>query len=129
LKHFREVIAASTPQEAARLRKEAGAKALYIAGGTMVVPLAVKGIEVLVDIGRLDLAGTATKDGKVTIGALTRLADLRRPPQVRHPDYPERRHRGGLPRGRSSAFGSRRRPACDGRQARDREGRLLHRKR
>jgi carbon-monoxide dehydrogenase medium subunit len=76
LKHFREVIAASTPQEAARLRKEAGAKALYIAGGTMVVPLAVKGIEVLVDIGRLDLAGTATKDGKVTIGALTRLADL-----------------------------------------------------
>jgi aerobic carbon-monoxide dehydrogenase medium subunit len=79
LKHFREVIAARTPEEAARLRKEAGAKGLYIAGGTMVVPLAAEAVEVLVDIGRLDLVGATVKDGRVTIGALTRLADLLAP--------------------------------------------------
>ncbi len=76
MKHFREVIAAATPQDAVRLRKAAGAKALYIAGGTMVVPLAAKAVEVLVGIGRLDLAGVDVRDGQVSIGALTRLSDL-----------------------------------------------------
>jgi carbon-monoxide dehydrogenase medium subunit len=76
LKHFRNILVAGTPEEAVRLRKQAGIRALYIAGGTMVVPLAARSVEVLVDIGRLDLAGVAVGDGMVSIGATTRLADL-----------------------------------------------------
>jgi len=76
LKHFQQFLVAETPQDAVDLRKAAGTKALYIAGGTMAVPLATKSVEVLVDISRLDLAGVAMEGDKIAIGATTRLADL-----------------------------------------------------
>jgi CO/xanthine dehydrogenase FAD-binding subunit len=76
LKHFKDIVRAGTPEEAVRARREAGARSLYLAGGTMVVPLAVKSVEVLVDISRLDLAGVAVRDGAVSLGATARLADL-----------------------------------------------------
>ena len=82
MKHFKEIVTARTPEEAVRLRQAAGTRALYIAGGTMVVPLAVKAVEVLVDISRLEPAGLArveAADGEVAIGALTKLADLTSP--------------------------------------------------
>ena len=79
MKHFKDIVTARTPEEAVRLRREAGARSLYLAGGTMAVPLAVKSVEVLVDISRLDLAGIAVGDGAVSIGATTRQADLLTP--------------------------------------------------
>jgi len=76
VKHFKEVVRATTPEEAVRLREAAGTRGLYLAGGTMVVPLAAKAVEVLVDISRLDLARIEARDGEVSLGALTQLADL-----------------------------------------------------
>ena len=76
MKHFREVVSAKTPEEAVSLRQAAGNAGLYLAGGTMVVPLAVEAVEVLVDISRLDFAAIDARDGDVSLGALTRLADL-----------------------------------------------------
>lgn len=70
---------AKTPEEAVRLRREAGTRALYLAGGTMAVPLAVKAVDVLVDVSRLDLAGVSRGDGVVSIGAMTRMCDLLAP--------------------------------------------------
>ncbi|MFZ1947931.1 MAG: FAD binding domain-containing protein [bacterium] len=76
MKHFKDIVRAGTPEEAVGLRREAGARSLYLAGGTMSVPLAAKSVEVLVDISRLDLAGVVVRGGVVSIGATTRLADL-----------------------------------------------------
>lgn len=76
MKHFREILVAKTPEEAVRLRREAGTRALYLAGGTMAVPLAVRAVDLLVDISRLDLAGVSSRDGVVSIGATTRMCDL-----------------------------------------------------
>jgi carbon-monoxide dehydrogenase medium subunit len=83
LKHFREILVAKSPEDAVRLRSEAGTRALYLAGGTMVVPLAVRSVDVLVDVGRLDLGGVALRDGTLSIGAMTRLADLLAPEVAR----------------------------------------------
>lgn len=79
MKHFREILVAKTPEEAVRLRREAGPRALYLAGGTMAVPLAVRTVDLLVDISGLDLAGVSYRDGMVSIGAATRLCDLLAP--------------------------------------------------
>jgi len=79
LKHFREILVAGSPEEAVRLRSQAGTRALYLAGGTMVVPLAVKSVDTLVDVSRVKLGGVVVADGSVSIGATTRLADLLTP--------------------------------------------------
>ena len=76
MRHFKEIVTAQSPEEAVRLRREAGIRALYLAGGTMTVPLAVKAIDLLVDIGRLDLGGISRRDGTVSVGATMRLCDL-----------------------------------------------------
>lgn len=83
MKHFREILVAKSPEEAVRLRSEAGTRALYLAGGTMVVPLAVKSVDTLIDVSRLDLGGVALRDGTLTIGAPTHLADLLAPEVAR----------------------------------------------
>jgi len=79
VKHFKEIVTAKTPEDAVRLRREAGIRALYLAGGTMTVPLAARAIDLLVDIGRLDLGRVATRDGVVSIGATARMCDLLTP--------------------------------------------------
>jgi len=76
MKHFRQYIVASTEEEAVGLREAVGAKSLYIAGGTTVVPRAAASVEVLIDITRLGLDGIVADDSTVRIGATTRLADL-----------------------------------------------------
>jgi xanthine dehydrogenase YagS FAD-binding subunit len=59
---------------------------VFLAGGTDLVPLMRGGLaapDVVVDIARLPLAGVRVDpDGGLTIGALTRLADLERDPEV-----------------------------------------------
>ena len=79
MKHFSEIVTPRSPEEAVQLRQAAGIRGLYLAGGTMVVPLAVKAVEVLIDISRLEpaeLSHVEPGDGKVSLGALTKLADL-----------------------------------------------------
>jgi CO/xanthine dehydrogenase FAD-binding subunit len=79
VKHFRQFVVAATEDEAVDLRKEVGAKALYIAGGTTVVPLASKSVEVLIDISRLGLSYIRVENGSVSIGATTRHSELLKP--------------------------------------------------
>ena len=82
MKHFRQYVRAATEDEAVSLRKTLGAKALYIAGGPTVVPVASKSVEVLIDISRLGLDGVRVEDESVSAGATTKLAALLHP-QVR----------------------------------------------
>lgn len=79
MKHFREILVAKTPEEAVRLRREAGPRALYLAGGTMAVPLAARAVDVLVDVSRLDLATVISNGDAVSIGATARMCDLLTP--------------------------------------------------
>jgi carbon-monoxide dehydrogenase medium subunit len=81
LKHFRQYLKAGTLEEAIGLRRDVGPKALYIAGGTTVVPFASKGVDVLIDITGLGLDSSSDHGDVISIGATTRLADLL------HPDY------------------------------------------
>jgi CO/xanthine dehydrogenase FAD-binding subunit len=76
LKHFRQFVVPATEDEAVGLRKAVGAKSLYLAGGTTVVPIATESVEVLIDLSRLGLSGITVEDGSITIGATTKLADL-----------------------------------------------------
>jgi CO/xanthine dehydrogenase FAD-binding subunit len=79
LKHFRQFVVAGTVDEAIGLRKTVGAKSLYIAGGTTVVPMARESVEVLIDISHLGLDGISDQDGSISIGATTRLSSLLSP--------------------------------------------------
>jgi carbon-monoxide dehydrogenase medium subunit len=79
VRNFRQFIKAQTEAEALSLKKTVGAKALYVAGGTGVVPFAGRGVEVLIDLTHLGLDGISLDNGLVTIGATTRLADLLSP--------------------------------------------------
>jgi len=81
LKHFRQYLKAGSLEEAIALRKDVGPKALYIAGGTTVVPFASKGVDVLIDITGLGLDGTSDHGDLVSVGGTTRLAELL------HPDF------------------------------------------
>ena len=76
MKRFRQYIKARTEEEALRLKKTVGAEALYIAGGTSVVPFADSSVEVLIDLAHLGLDGISVDSETVRIGATTRLADL-----------------------------------------------------
>lgn len=79
MKRFRQYIKARTEEEASRLKKTVGAKALYIAGGTSVVPFADSSVEVLIDITHLGMDGLSIDGGTVKIGSTTKLADLLTP--------------------------------------------------
>lgn len=79
MRNFRQFIKAQTGAEALSLKKAVGAKALYIAGGTGVVPFAGRGVEVLIDLTHLGLGGIGFDKGSLTIGATTKLADLLNP--------------------------------------------------
>lgn len=79
MKHFRQIVRPATEDEAVRLREAIGTKALYIAGGTTVVPIAGKSVEVLIDISRLGLAGIGIDARSISIGATTKLAALLSP--------------------------------------------------
>jgi len=79
MKHFRQVVSAKTPGEAVALRKAIGPKSLYLAGGTTVVPMASRSVEVLVDISGLGLGGISATDEAVSIGATTPIAALLAP--------------------------------------------------
>lgn len=79
MKRFRQYIKARTEEEALRLKKTVGAKALYIAGGTSVVPFADRSVEVLIDLAHLGLDGVSLDEDTVSIGATTKLADLLTP--------------------------------------------------
>lgn len=76
MRNFRQFIKAQTEEEALSLKKAVGAKGLYIAGGTGVVPFTGRGVEVLIDLTHLGLDGISFDKGSVTIGATTKLADL-----------------------------------------------------
>jgi CO/xanthine dehydrogenase FAD-binding subunit len=79
MKRFRQFVVAGSPEEAVHLRKALGAKALFVAGGTGVVPFAGKSVEVLIDITRLGLEGIRTNGGSVEIGATTKMSELLSP--------------------------------------------------
>ena len=81
MKHFRQYLRAGSLEEAIALRKDVGPKALFIAGGTTVVPFASKGVEVLIDITGLGLDGTSDHGDQLSVGGTTKLADLL------HPDF------------------------------------------
>jgi carbon-monoxide dehydrogenase medium subunit len=76
LKRFRQFVRAQTEDEAVGLRRSVGAKSLYIAGGTTVVPAAAKSVEVLIDISRLGLEGVSDEGASLSVGATTRLSSL-----------------------------------------------------
>ncbi len=76
MKHFKQYLVAESVDEAVRLRAEAGSGALFIAGGTTVVPAASRAIEVLVDVSRLGLEGIEVGRDVMKIGAATRLSAL-----------------------------------------------------
>jgi carbon-monoxide dehydrogenase medium subunit len=79
LKHFRQYLVARTAEEAIGLRRSVGPKAMYIAGGTTVVPFASPGVDVLIDITRLGLDRVFTDGDSVSLGSTARLAALVRP--------------------------------------------------
>jgi len=79
LKHFRQYLKPGRLAEAIDLRKDVGPKALYIAGGTTVVPFASKGVDVLIDITGLGLDGISDHGDVISIGGTTRLAGLLHP--------------------------------------------------
>jgi carbon-monoxide dehydrogenase medium subunit len=79
LKHFRQYLRAGTLEEAVAFRRDVGPKALYIAGGTTVVPFASKGVDVVIDITGLGLDRTSDHGDLISVGATTRLADLLHP--------------------------------------------------
>ena len=79
MKRFRQFVVAASPEEAVNLRKALGAKALFVAGGTAVVPFAGKSVEVLIDITRLGLEGVSIDGGTVEIGATTKMSELLSP--------------------------------------------------
>jgi carbon-monoxide dehydrogenase medium subunit len=76
LKAFKQYLVPESVEEAVKLRAVSGSGALFIAGGTTVVPAASKGVETLIDISRLGLEGIDIGTGSIEIGATTRLADL-----------------------------------------------------
>ncbi|MGQ9603985.1 MAG: FAD binding domain-containing protein [bacterium] len=76
MKHLRQYIVASNENEAVDLRRSLGQKALFIAGGTTVVPRASANVEVLIDINHLGLEGVSVSESVISIGATTRLCDL-----------------------------------------------------
>lgn len=76
MKHFRQYLKPGTIAEAIDLRKDVGPKALYIAGGTTVVPFASKGVDVLIDITGLGLDGISDHGDVISFGGTTRLAEL-----------------------------------------------------
>ena len=57
MKSFRQFLVPESAEEAVSLKKEVGARALYVAGGTTIVPSASDAIEILIDVSRLGLAG------------------------------------------------------------------------
>jgi carbon-monoxide dehydrogenase medium subunit len=79
LKHFRQYLVARTAEEAIGLRRDVGPKALFIAGGTTVVPFASKGVDVLIDVTGLGLDEWSDHGDLVSIGATTKLAHLLKP--------------------------------------------------
>jgi CO/xanthine dehydrogenase FAD-binding subunit len=79
LKPFEHYLVAGSVVEAVKLRAEAGAGALFIAGGTTIVPAASRGIHTLIDITRLGLAGVKAEDSTIRLGATTRLSALAGP--------------------------------------------------
>lgn len=76
MKHIRQYIVAGDDKEALDLRRSLGDKALFIAGGTTVVPKASTQIEVLIDINHLGLGTIEQSEDRISIGATTRLSNL-----------------------------------------------------
>jgi CO/xanthine dehydrogenase FAD-binding subunit len=76
VKSFKQYLVPESVEEAVRLRASSGSRALYIAGGTTVVPAASRAIEVLIDVNRLDLDYVRMESASIRIGAATRLAAL-----------------------------------------------------
>ncbi len=76
MRSFRQYLVPCSVEEAVRLRTEIGSGALYIAGGTTVVPDASSGAQVLIDICRLGLTSLSIDKESIRIGATTRLSAL-----------------------------------------------------
>lgn len=76
MKHIRQYIVAADDKEALDLKRSLGGKALFIAGGTTVVPKASEQIEVVIDINHLGLGVIDLFDDRISIGATTRLSNL-----------------------------------------------------
>jgi carbon-monoxide dehydrogenase medium subunit len=66
----------TTPDEAVRDLLETEGTGLYLAGGTILVPTGSPSLDFLVDLTRLGLDHVRSEDGALTIGAMTRIADL-----------------------------------------------------
>jgi aerobic carbon-monoxide dehydrogenase medium subunit len=76
-----EYVRAETVDEATEALASAGGEARAIAGGQSLVPMMSLGLaspDVLVDIGRLPLAGSERVNGSLALGALTRHRELER---------------------------------------------------
>ncbi len=79
MKHFRQYIVPTSQEDAVSIRRAVGARGLFIAGGTTVVPRAARTVDVLIDVTHLGLNGIEFQESWVKMGATTRLADLLTP--------------------------------------------------
>lgn len=66
----------TTPDEAVRDLLETEGTGMYLAGGTILVPTGSPSLDFLVDLTRLGLDHVRVEDGGLSIGAMTRIADL-----------------------------------------------------
>jgi len=76
VRSFRQYLVPRSVEEAVRLRTDIGSGALYIAGGTTIVPAASRGVQVLIDVSRLGRPGVRLGEASIRIGAATRLSAL-----------------------------------------------------
>ena len=76
MRQFRQFVVARTPEEATDLKSSIGPEAMYVAGGTGLVPFVKTPIEVLIDVSKLGFTGIVRGGNKTVIGATTRIADL-----------------------------------------------------
>lgn len=76
MRSFRQYLVPRSVEEAVRLRTDIGSGALYIAGGTTIVPAASRGVQVLIDVSRLGRPGVRLGEASIRIGAATRLSAL-----------------------------------------------------
>ena len=80
MKSFRQYLVPSSPEEAVELKEAIGSKAIYLAGGTSVVPFARESVEVVIDITRCGLDGISSDEDSIRLGAAVRISELLREP-------------------------------------------------